>query len=211
MKVTSVITYCSINTLKMHRLLIPVIVILAAAVDSQAGPGNSACAQWCAANFPNNAGSACTSPAAHGIGPCYNCGPLKTSPTKQLCSGVCRETSNDNNNCGSCGNQCGQNEQCQNGKCRPLPNCSPNNNQCGEVGCGTCGCGGGTACHIGQDNKNAGYCVFCAACSDVLQECSSNNDCPDDHSICVQTCCTGGTFTGSGGTARCIPSNYLKC
>ena len=64
--------------------------------------GNSDCAQWCAANFANP-GKDCTSLAAKGTGPCYVCGPLKTTPTEQLCSGACSDTSSDNNNCGACG------------------------------------------------------------------------------------------------------------
>ena len=64
--------------------------------------GNSVCAHWCADNFPEP-GNVCTAPAAHEQGPCYVCGPLKKSPTEQLCSGVCRETSTDVENCGQCG------------------------------------------------------------------------------------------------------------
>lgn len=65
--------------------------------------GNRDCAKWCAANFPKP-GSDCTSLAAHGQGPCYTCGPKKSSPTRLLCGGACRDTSSDSNNCGACGN-----------------------------------------------------------------------------------------------------------
>jgi hypothetical protein len=65
--------------------------------------GNSDCAKWCAANFLDP-GSDCTSLAAHGKGPCYVCGPRKTSATQLLCGGQCRDTSSDANNCGACGN-----------------------------------------------------------------------------------------------------------
>lgn len=65
--------------------------------------GNSDCAKWCAANFPHP-GSECTSLAAHGKGPCYICGPRRTSATEKLCGGECRQTSSDSNNCGGCGN-----------------------------------------------------------------------------------------------------------
>jgi hypothetical protein len=71
----------------------------AAAGDSG---GNSVCARWCAANFPHP-GADCTSLAAHGEGPCYVCGPLKTSQTEMLCGGRCSETSSDGQNCGGCG------------------------------------------------------------------------------------------------------------
>ena len=64
--------------------------------------GNSQCAHWCADNFANP-GEDCTSLAAHGGGPCYVCGPLKTSPSEELCNAVCTDTNTDNNNCGKCG------------------------------------------------------------------------------------------------------------
>ena len=76
---------------------------VAAAPQTGEPGGNSDCAQWCAANFPNP-GNVCTAPAAHGKGPCFDCGPHKTSPTEQLCGGVCSETSSDSKNCGGCGN-----------------------------------------------------------------------------------------------------------
>lgn len=64
--------------------------------------GNKQCAKWCAAHFPK-AGAHCASLAAHGKGPCYDCGPLKPSTSsKQLCSGACTDTNTDNKNCGHC-------------------------------------------------------------------------------------------------------------
>lgn len=64
--------------------------------------GNSECAQWCAQNFPHP-GSDCTSLAAQGKGPCYECGPAAPQPpTKILCGGKCVPI--DNQNCGTCGN-----------------------------------------------------------------------------------------------------------
>jgi hypothetical protein len=77
-------------------------IILVALVNAVSAQGNSACTQWCAANFANPGGT-CTSLAAKGGGPCYICGPLKTSQTEQLCKGVCSETKTDSNNCGGCG------------------------------------------------------------------------------------------------------------
>ncbi|KAJ5688690.1 hypothetical protein N7462_003082 [Penicillium macrosclerotiorum] len=60
------------------------------------------CTSWCSKNYPN-AATNCILPAVRGQGPCYVCGPLKTSPTQQLCSGACKDTSTDSKNCGSCG------------------------------------------------------------------------------------------------------------
>jgi nucleoside phosphorylase len=69
-------------------------------VDPQGG-GNSQCAQWCVDNFPQP-GNDCTSLAAKGGGPCYDCGPAAPQPpTKILCNGVCVAISNEN--CGTCG------------------------------------------------------------------------------------------------------------
>ncbi|OJJ37783.1 hypothetical protein ASPWEDRAFT_39525 [Aspergillus wentii DTO 134E9] len=199
----------------MGRFLIPVLLVLSVGVVSQVGTpgGNSACAQWCATNFPNNPGS-CTSQAAHGTGPCYVCGPRKPSgSTKNLCSGVCTDTSTDSNNCGSCMNKCRNTESCEGGQCRPKSNCA-NPSMCGTVNCGICNgntCNTDTtACHSGVDNPSAGYCVFRALCSQVLDTCASNKDCPE-HNVCVQTCCTGGDFTPGTGTPRCIPEIFLQC
>ncbi|PYI26327.1 hypothetical protein BP00DRAFT_419790 [Aspergillus indologenus CBS 114.80] len=75
-----------------------------AGVEPQVGNpgGNSACAKWCAQNFPSNPGS-CTSQAAKNGGPCFECGPLQKSPiTKKLCSGVCTDITTVQN-CGDCG------------------------------------------------------------------------------------------------------------
>jgi hypothetical protein len=40
-------------------------------------------------------GSVCASLAASDTGPCYVCGPKKTSSTQQLCSGACTQTITD--------------------------------------------------------------------------------------------------------------------
>ncbi|EXA31570.1 hypothetical protein FOVG_17113 [Fusarium oxysporum f. sp. pisi HDV247] len=77
-------------------------LLIFAFVGSAFAQGNSQCAQWCAANF-RNPGEICTSLAAKGKGPCYDCGPLSTNPAEKLCGEVCKDTSSDNANCGGCG------------------------------------------------------------------------------------------------------------
>jgi len=143
------------------------------------------------------------------------CGPLKPlGSTEMLCSGGCVDTSADSKHCGSCTNQCQNTETCEDGLCRPKSNCM-NPSRCGTVNCGSCNgvnCNTDTtACHSGVDDPSAGYCVFRALCSQVPTTCASSMDCPE-HNVCVQTCCTDGTFTGPGtGTPRCIPEVYLQC
>ncbi|KAK2684885.1 hypothetical protein QWA68_016353, partial [Fusarium oxysporum] len=66
--------------------------------------GNSECAHWCKDNFPSP-GSDCTSLAAKGGGPCYECGAKATDHYKKLCNGMCTNTKTDSKNCGSCGNK----------------------------------------------------------------------------------------------------------
>jgi hypothetical protein len=65
--------------------------------------GRDLCIQWCTQNLAREALS-CIGLAALGTGPCYICGPHKSSPTEQLCSGSCAQTNTDNKNCGKCGN-----------------------------------------------------------------------------------------------------------
>src|SRR5579864_583452 len=86
-----------------------------------------------------------------------NCSPLT------LCNGVCADTLNDPNNCGSCGRACGaMAPTCLNGMCAlscatdsgpPLTNCTNAcvNLQSDLLNCGACGraCAGGTQCTNG--------------------------------------------------------------
>jgi hypothetical protein len=65
------------------------------------------CTQWCLKNYPNPA-TTCLLPALSAKGPCYVCGPFKTSPTQQLCKGACTDTASDKKNCGQCNNAVGQ-------------------------------------------------------------------------------------------------------
>jgi len=150
--------------------------------------GNSECAQWCAANFPNP-GEVCTAPAAHGTGPCYVCGPLKTSPTQQLCGGECKETSTDNSNCGACGNICPSGFECQAGVCKRQypPSTCDNVEVCGYTPCGA----GGNFCICQPDERGIGYCNVPQSCSD-LTPCATIDDCPVIGSVCLSTCCPGG-------------------
>ncbi|KAJ6088189.1 hypothetical protein N7486_009450 [Penicillium sp. IBT 16267x] len=78
--------------------------------------GRDLCLQWCKQNIPYAALS-CIALAALGTGPCYICGPHKTSASEQLCSGSCAQTNTDHNNCGKCGNVCPAGSNCSSGAC----------------------------------------------------------------------------------------------
>jgi len=186
----------------MLRLVAITLLLLAVFAPAQAGPGNSDCAHWCAANFANP-GSDCTSLAAHGGGPCYICGPRKTSPTEQLCDGKCSETSSDAKNCGACGKSCPTGAACQSSSCICTnSNKPPCNGQCPDLNtdnnnCGTCGnvCPAGSTCRSGScicTNSNKPPCN--GHCPDLS---SDNNNCGACGNVCPH-----GTTCKSGS---CVP------
>ncbi|PYH86792.1 hypothetical protein BO82DRAFT_388395 [Aspergillus uvarum CBS 121591] len=83
------------------------------------------CTDWCYKNYPNPSAT-CVFPALTGQGPCYVCGPFKTSQSQQLCNGACTDTNTDSKNCGACNNACQNAGKCTLGKC-----CNP----AGTFGC----------------------------------------------------------------------------
>jgi hypothetical protein len=135
----------------MFRLLVLASLLVSFVAPSPwqgGGGGNSDCAQWCASNFPHP-GSDCTSLAAHGKGPCFECGP-GGPPHKDYCGGKCCDKLNDDQNCGKCGNVCCPGSYCQSGSCvcredkqPPCGNtCCGNGKECCKGSCvpkGTCG------------------------------------------------------------------------
>jgi hypothetical protein len=182
-----------------------------------AGGGNSACAQFCQDSFPpGSARGSCTSQAAQGSGPCYECGPAAPAGSPPFCSGVCcaaGQTCND----GSCVEICpsGLSLQC-------VPVCSANQVlqvQCvscpaGETvcagactntasdpnNCGACGnvCPSGTVC-------SGGSCVACSAgqvvCDNICTDLSTDpSNCGGCGNVCSCGTPTGGTCVGS-----CLP------
>jgi len=134
-----------------------------------AAQGNSVCAQWCAKGFANP-GAGCTSLAAKGTGPCYQCGPLRPHPTDgmALCAEKCVDTKTDAKNCGACGNACGPNDICSQGTCVLYHHCDTPSLACSGIPFNLCANGricverisGQRICVIGGDY------VACAKDSD---------------------------------------------
>jgi len=95
--------YIRTRELLLTPRLAVIIAILSPYLIVVAAQGNSVCAKWCAAGFSNPGGD-CTSLAAKGRGPCYQCGPFRPHPTDgmALCAQKCVDTQTDIKNCGSC-------------------------------------------------------------------------------------------------------------
>jgi len=200
----------------MYRLLTLTSLLLAVTASPQ--NGKDVCTQWCAANFPNP-GKDCISLAARGKGPCYDCGPLKTYSSHQLCSGKCTDTAFDAQNCGACGDVCEVGTTCCGGTCTNPADDDYNCGTCGNV-CdsdSTCTSGvcqkdacpppqelcGGTCTNPFTDNQNCGVCgnvcgtgAACenGACTGVAIQCYENEDLSFCGSVCanegLKACCS---------------------
>lgn len=82
-------------------------VVAALPAQALADPGgNSACAHFCHQVFSGEAAGDCTSQAAHGTGPCYQCGPAAVGTGLSLCGQTCLNLQADVANCGACGHAC---------------------------------------------------------------------------------------------------------
>jgi hypothetical protein len=133
------------------------------------------------------------------------------------CNGSCKDTGNDNNNCGACGNACGVGQSCDQGVCCDAgkTNCNGTcvDEQADGSNCGACGttCGTGQTCDSGVccgtgDNNCGGTCsdpntdsANCGACGNA---CAAGSSCSSG------LCCTNGTFNSGGicctlGTENC--------
>lgn len=151
------------------------------------------------------------------VTPAYppGCCPADPSHPHQLnCGGTCVDYLTDPDNCGACGNVCGDGTCCVNGNCASL--CPAGQVWCNGAcidpandsnNCGACGniCGDGTCC-------NEGACVsLCPAgqvwheglCYDVQND---SNNCGTVGNVCgAGTCCYNGTCAGEcqAGWAFC--------
>ncbi|MCA9687771.1 MAG: hypothetical protein KC457_36770, partial [Myxococcales bacterium] len=112
-------------------------------------------------------------------------GSCECKPGLSDCNGQCVQLENDPNNCGMCGNDCGQ-ESCGNGMC--LPNCDQFPDECDgmctdletdPLNCGGCG----EACNNDELCINGNCREFLANWEIMCNMCPCN-DCSGDFDQC---------------------------
>jgi hypothetical protein len=175
------------------------------------GQGNSVCAGWCVANFPPGpARDTCKSSAAHGGGPCYDCGPA--GDNRGLCPG-----GGQGGVCCAVGAPCCNGACCVVGQtCCPSPSGTP---YCTTLGsnsdCAFCGdvcppeqptCCGTTCVNTATDLNNCGACgnvclggqlpACCAGgCTDLATDDFNCGFCGHRCDPAHSEVCTGGVCT----------------
>jgi len=131
-------------------------------------------------------------------------------PHQMVCNGICVSYLDDPNNCGACGNVCGDGTCCSNGSCASL--CGDGQSWCGgqcadlqndSANCGGCGnvCGDGTCCNAGScESVCAAGQVWCEGqCVDVKNDSANCGACGTacgdgtccDHGLCASVCGAG--------------------
>ena len=165
-----------------------------------AAGGNSACDEFCHANFSGRAAGECTSAGAHGTGPCYTCtpgigpGPNFTTPP------------------------CGTNEVFNPETCLCETGGGGPNQPCDTFVCGNPLCAGdGTsieescACFEVTETPGQGICLGDFFCSDAVPCPNGTSDCPTGFTCVTNTCCGVGVQLcapecGVGGTTARVSS-----
>lgn len=152
--------------------------------------GNSACADWCNAVFSGPARGSCKSEAAHGRGPCYDCGPgAPAGSDRVLADGHCVQTCRAGEVLDATTRTCG----CPSGQKPCGDACIPNEQCCSDEDCS-----GGKVCQSGACVCPSGAVECGGACYDP---------CEDKLVLNPRTCvceCKGGACgkfkrCGSGG------------
>jgi hypothetical protein len=129
------------------------------------------------------------------------------------CNGVCTDTQNNPQNCGTCGNACNSGDFCSQGSCNSVclgstlcgsacvnTDTDPNN-------CGSCGnaCPTGQVCSVGQCGvKCAGGASQCGS------ECVDTQSNPNHCGGCGNACPSGQVCSAGSCSANC-GSNLTKC
>ncbi|RAK77380.1 uncharacterized protein BO72DRAFT_485920 [Aspergillus fijiensis CBS 313.89] len=170
--------------------------ILTLASGAAAILNNQGCLEWCSANFGLLSLATCYTPSIFGNGPCFECGPRKSIPTKKLCSKKCVDLNTDNYNCGKCGKKCNSGSTCDKGICRPQANCQAKDRCSLDPPCPDKTC----ICQPDERGGGKGYCNKGDWCVN-LKDCQSIKDCPIEGSVCLTTCCSG--------SAKCMPPDKL--
>ncbi|GAB7332106.1 hypothetical protein MBLNU13_g03990t1 [Cladosporium sp. NU13] len=113
--------------------------------------------------------------------------------TSTLCGATpdtCKDLQSDVNNCGSCGNTCGDGQTCSAGQCKtPAIPVSPG---CAAATCRTfVSCGNNNNCICATTPGNSGVCIYGSTpCSNPT--CSENADCASGQVCAINTCCGHG-------------------
>lgn len=178
--------------------------------------GNDLCAHFCDDLFPPGPQRGqCKSEAAHGRGPCYECGPGSTTgqttcasgccgPGQGCCGGTCVAL-NTTSNCGSCGTTCtgsvaNGHPICNGGQCDVACNsgfqlvngaCCPMGNVCG----GQC-----LSAPCSHDQ-----CLTCSAESGgCVSICAPGTTCVSGQCVTAATCSSVGDVCGTNGVCTCF-------
>ena len=125
---------------------------------------NSACDEFCHANFSGRAAGKCTSAGARGTGPCYEC-TLGIGPGPHFSP------------------QCGPNEEFNPETCKCVASdCTGSDVFCADV----IPCGPDGACLCLNTTEGGHLCSSDFSCTQLF--CDSTSDCPEDH-FCARSCC----------------------
>jgi hypothetical protein len=140
------------------------------------------------------------------------------------CGGGCVDTSNDPNNCGSCGNACGTNQFCHNGTCvsgicpEGQTTCSGTcvNLQSDVNNCGRCGnaCGANSACTNGACGCASGYTLCSGSCVNLQSDSSHCGSCgtvcPSGQKTCVNGTCQNVCSPACGAGQSCCSGTCVN-